>query len=560
MFDRPRAAPCRRVLLGTLGGLLLVLGVTAVEAPPNSLDSLTYHMPRVVHWMQNASVGHYPTYELRQLYLQPGAEFALLHLQLLSGGDHLAGLVQWGSMLGALTGTSLIARELGANQFGQLLAAIVAASLPIGILESTSTQNDYVVSFWLVCVVAFGLRLLRAPSEWPSFAAFGASTGLALVTKATAYLFVLPVLVWIGGALVNKLGRKALLRLAVAAMLALALNAGFYLRNATLFGSPLGVLDEGTPSTHYLNDRLTPSLFVSNVVRNLGLNFVATPLPPVNSAAERAVLELHRLLQVDAADPSTTWGSETFSARAAGLAFDENFASNPLHLLLLLTAVLAILRRRRLWPAPAVALTLVLGAAFVLFSGLLRWQPWHTRLELPLFVLGAPLVAVVMQRARPGLGAPLAGLLLASMLPWVGYNQARPLFGPRSIMTEPRLTEYFMNQPGLSASYAGAAERLADQGCGRIGLLPGGYEYLVWAVLRQAVPSDIQIESVAVNNVSARLREQASVDFRPCAVLAFNQAASDQAASDQAASTRPVEFHGRTYQLSWSLQPVLILT
>ena len=187
-------------LLGPLAVLLLVLAMVAVVSPPNTWDSMTYHMARLIHWSQNASLAPYPTHILRQLYLQPGAEFALLHLQVLSGGDRLAGLVQWASMVGVVVGTSLIAHDLGAGRPGALCASILAASLPIGILEATSTQNDYVVAFWDVCVMAFGLRLIRSSSTaipWATTAAFGASVGLAILTKATAYLLVLPIVLWV---------------------------------------------------------------------------------------------------------------------------------------------------------------------------------------------------------------------------------------------------------------------------------------------------------------------------------------------------------------------------
>src|SRR5262249_32912711 len=122
-----------------LGALLVVLGGIAVLAPPNTEDSMTYHLPRVVHWEQNASLAPYATHCLRQLDLQPGAEFVLLHLRLLSGGDLASGAVQLVSMVGSLVVTSLIASGLGAKRVGQLFATRVAASVPIGVLEATST-------------------------------------------------------------------------------------------------------------------------------------------------------------------------------------------------------------------------------------------------------------------------------------------------------------------------------------------------------------------------------------------------------------------------------------
>ena len=54
--------------------LSLLLGIVALTAPPNTWDSMTYHMPRVEHWIENRNVEPYPTHILRQLSLGPGAE------------------------------------------------------------------------------------------------------------------------------------------------------------------------------------------------------------------------------------------------------------------------------------------------------------------------------------------------------------------------------------------------------------------------------------------------------------------------------------------------------
>lgn len=35
-------------------------------APPNNIDSVSYHLPRQVFWMQQGSVENYPTSSLRQ--------------------------------------------------------------------------------------------------------------------------------------------------------------------------------------------------------------------------------------------------------------------------------------------------------------------------------------------------------------------------------------------------------------------------------------------------------------------------------------------------------------
>ena len=74
----------------------VVIGLTelvAFIAPPNTWDTMAYHMARVAHWAQNGTVRHYPIPYLPQLYHPPWAEFAITHFQLLSGGDRFANAV-----------------------------------------------------------------------------------------------------------------------------------------------------------------------------------------------------------------------------------------------------------------------------------------------------------------------------------------------------------------------------------------------------------------------------------------------------------------------------------
>ena len=123
---------------------------------------MTYHMPRIVHWLRNHSVAFYPTNDLRQLSLQPWAEYAMLQLHALAGGDWFDNLVQWFSMTGCVIGVSLIAEMVGATPSGQVLAALFCATIPEGILEASGAKNDYSLCFWLVCLVYYLLAFRRA--------------------------------------------------------------------------------------------------------------------------------------------------------------------------------------------------------------------------------------------------------------------------------------------------------------------------------------------------------------------------------------------------------------
>jgi hypothetical protein len=49
------------LLLAGILALIITLGTVAWISPPNNTDSLQYHVPRIVNWIQNGSLRHYPT-------------------------------------------------------------------------------------------------------------------------------------------------------------------------------------------------------------------------------------------------------------------------------------------------------------------------------------------------------------------------------------------------------------------------------------------------------------------------------------------------------------------
>src|SRR5439155_14043743 len=83
-------------------------------------------------------------------------------------------------------------QQLGAGPRAQALSALFCATIPMGILQATSTQNDYVLAFWLVCLAFTLLAALAEPANPLYLIGVGASLGLALLTKGTAYVLVGP--------------------------------------------------------------------------------------------------------------------------------------------------------------------------------------------------------------------------------------------------------------------------------------------------------------------------------------------------------------------------------
>jgi hypothetical protein len=526
------------VSLMVIGGLT---ALTAVIAPPNTTDSMTYHMARVAHWVVQHSVADYPTNILRQLYQPPWAEYQVLHLQILTGGDHLANLVQWMAMAGSVVAVSAIAAELGAGVAGQLVAAAFAAALPMGIVQASSTQNDLVVSFWLACCVLFALRLRHHPRLLTALL-LGTGLGLAVLTKGTALILGVPLLGVLAAPAARQFGRRVWQPVLIVAGAVIVLNLGFWARNQVVFGTPLG------PETaRYANAAITPQILASNVVRDVASQIqIGRASTPFNAELEQAIEGFHHWLGIGVSDPRDTWEGTSF--HVLEFSTNEDWTANSLALLvtvIVAAALLAVprLRQRRL---AVLYLAGVVGAA-VLFALALRWQPWNNRLELPLFVLVAPLCGLVVGSGPGALSAATIVLLTVCAFPWLGFNATRPLLGDDgNILHAPRLELYFIKRPSLQQPYQEAAALIRSEGCERVGFLGGrdAWEYPLWVVL----DPDARVMHVLVSNPSAAGTAQPPAP--PCAIVAVDMA---EDASSLAVS-------GITYSRTQTFGPVTVFS
>ena len=520
------------LLLGSVVFIVLAIGLTALIAPPNNWDSMSYRMARVVHWIQNQSVAFYPTSYLPQLYQKPWAEFTIMHLQILSGGDHFANLVQWFSMVGSLIGVSLIAKQIGADLRGQILSVVVCVTVPMGILQASSTQGDYVVSFWLVCFVYYVVWALEERTIGLNLFKIGASLGLAFFSKGTAYIYAFPFLVWFFISSLKHFGWHFWRPLLIITGIVILINISHELRNIDLFGHPLAAGDD-----KYTNEIFTVASLLSNVIRNISLH-IYIPIQSSRDIIEDLIRSLHILLNIGVSDPRTTWTEYHLPADFSGL-FHEDSASNTLHLLLIIGTIIVFLKEGFLRRKNNLSIYLIsVITAFLLFCLILKWQPWHSRLHLPLFVLFSPFVGTVLAKISHyyKIVNLLAFILIFSSLFWVLGNKSRPLvaqmneklFTPSSyenIFNTSRIEQYFINNREIKKPYIEVTSILNSQTCSNIGLALGidDWEYPLWVLLQNS-KKPYRIEQVDVKNLSAKKSQvYPHNNFVPCAIMSVEQ-------------------------------------
>lgn len=509
-----------------VGAVLLLLTVTAAFAwlgPPNTYDGMLYHLPRVMHWRQQGSLAFYPTPVLPQLHHPPFSELVMLHTVLLSGGTSFVNLVSWWYFLACIVGVSVIARELGCDARGQAGAALVAATLPIAILQASGPKNDLVLSFWLICLAWLLLQQQRQPTT-ASAALAGLALGLAMVTKGSAAVFAAPMLGL--GVLIQIWTRpsrmvQVLAHSLIIGAVGVACFAPHGLRNFQLYGSPLGPPFDGpTPAFAYQSTAQDPALLASGMLRNVATQ-LGTPWDAVNNALVGAVRSIHSALGISVDDPRITWGQRTFYV-VAMRGLQEESAPNPIHVVLILVSTLAGALTWRRLDARTRWLLLSLTLTFLVYSALIKWQPATTRFQLPLLLLWAPLLAVLIRSCSAKMLAPLAALVFVGALAALIDNRWRPIAGELSIVSGDRSALALGLQAGRREQYEQAAELIQATGCARIALEMewDQVEYPWWWLLPNAT-----FEHANVRNVSAGLAAPNRAAEPPCAAISQRAAA-----------------------------------
>ncbi|MGD1839299.1 MAG: glycosyltransferase family 39 protein [Thermonemataceae bacterium] len=500
-----------KIYLSFLALLLAWLGFLAIYAAPNNWDGMTYHLPRVMHWTQNQTLAHYPTHNARQIFNPPFAEILLLHTYVLTGNDYFVQLPQWIACVGCVVTTSLLAQYFGADRRRQILIALLVATLPMGLYQATSIQNDYVLALWVVIAYYYYFRLRKAV-RIHYLLLLALSFSLAIFTKGAGYIFMLPlVLLYLVDCL-----RKRSLRLfyygALLSLVVVAVNISHYSRNIALYGEPLGLI-EGK-KRHINNSVYGVKPLISNISKTLFYH-VRLKNPAMNQAFANYVAGLHRLINVNINDKKIS--GYTFSARGGDFLYSEDYAPYTTYTILFFsTFLLALIYRESLsvvsWQY--VGLLTFMG---LLFCVVIAWQSFITRLTLSIYVLSTVWVGLVLsdlirRSSRYQVVEVLFAVLVSiSALTHIYFSGNKRLVGEKNLFNTPRDDYYFVHRPALKEGYEKSAKKIIARNYKKVGLVihDDAWEYPLWKLLRG---QEVEIKHV---NVTHNASQKIAQDFQP---------------------------------------------
>jgi len=512
-------------IIVNLLAVTVLLAISGYACSPNSPDSMTYHMARVAHWIQNQTLTFYPTTLYRQLYVQPGSEFWILNIQLLAGSDRFANFVSWYCYIGTMVLVSLLAKTLRLNPKEQFLSAAFFASLPPAVLQASSTMNDLIVTYWIVAAVYLLMKMSGVsqqaqtrPTQIPltDWLVAGGCLGMALFAKATAYVLCAPFLLFASVMIWPLAKMRVLQGYCTMALESLLINGGHYLRNWSCFHSPMGTSMEATSNSNAFNAAFGMAPLFSNLLRSIAVD-LSTPLPAVNMGMSVFVIVILRFLGIDPNDLQTTWLTG-YPFVLMTYPFDESVSGCPLHFLLcagaLMWCIFSKSAKTKLLPGFAISII----ASYVLFCITIKWTAGCVRYHIPMFALAAPTTILWLRTfVTSTMIKAIVTVLLLLAYPCVLFNDLRPLVGNSNIFSLSRQQQYFIGAPQFQELYAALESSLLKNNCKSLAVSCGwnSWEYPIFSIK----PLE-HVEQTEVYNQSSRLHDpSANRNNRPTMLL-----------------------------------------
>ena len=398
------------LLVFTVFIILIRSSFLAAATAPNNWDSMTYHLSRIMYWIENHSTAYYDTNIMRQLISPPLAEYINLHVILLSGGDIYVNMLQNYSSYGCIFLIYSLLRQFGCGRKWSLTGVILMVTMNVYYAESISTQVDLVGSFFLVIIVYLVTQIIRADhlspdSEIPRFILLGLAIGLLYLVKSNAEISAAVILFF---AVLYRLYKRdktgSVVGLFLISLIAsLVLVCPSFYRNFKYCGDILasdyiGRISTGTADPRYI---------LVNILKNCAMAATSRTNP---------VFITHMLEKL-----SNSLGVN-MNAPEIGSWFETEYSYNmdhaSAHLVILFSAVSMIIgiiqtikvRSRDNFFA------IILLIQFYLTAAVVRWQPWGVRLMLPALVL-ITVPTIYFLSALPSVFSSNKGSSLSGQIP-----------------------------------------------------------------------------------------------------------------------------------------------
>lgn len=485
-------------------GLYILFGfltyIQGLMSAPNNADSMIYHLPRIMYWLENKSVYQNLLLTAHD-YTGPFGEYIMLHFYALGNSDRFVFMSQWiAYMLIPLAAISLlrIRKTLPSNIAA---VAVLTLTIPMAVAQAVTTQTDLIAGLFIALGFYFAY-LWRKTKSIKDGMFLAICLGFSILTKQSSFLFIIPAMMIVGVTLWQRRSDRIQTVFLVGGIAAL-MNMPFSLQLFGLYGSFFPNHGASESGAQLVNEIISVGSIISNTLRN---TFLHVPVPFFQNAMMHRIELLHMWLGISASDSRTTWTGTRFALIPVPYPH-EDLIGAPIHLLLFSISIGFLCFRRvqnilrdRLLVYSSFGGVII---SFILFSTVFKWQPWNARLQLPLSIIASFGIASIMNPqkiwAQCILGVStifaLMVICFSVLRPYISYsmfNEQLNIFQsplsqvPVSIFFQPREKQYFNSAPFWYEPYKTIAGHLANVPPGSTVSfhLADGFEYPLWVMLK----------------------------------------------------------------------------
>lgn len=517
------------------GVFAFVMICLALKTVPYNWDSMTYHLPRIFHWLQNGSVEHYATHNDRQVASPILGAFINLHVYAMANGkDILLNLLQCCSYLTNGILVYHIAKKIKCSERYCTIATVLFYSMPIAFAEALSTQVDNFSTLWLLSFAYLLLdflnpeqKILLNRANFSRVLALSLCISFGYLAKPSVGFGMIFLAMWLLIVVIRRKDRiiTLLIYIIVAGGVLFTVLSPEVYRNINTFStfSAPGVGQRQLIGT--LHERYV----LVNSVKNFTFNMPTVWLYDSQNIIYKYNMKLARWLDVNINDPAISEDGREFEVRESQ-DYGHDTAVNALIIWLMIICILCWLlkNRKRHMTEIENQYFFVATISFIVFCAILRWEPFVSRYMLSYLALLCPAIAGQIEIFFDTKNKRICSIepMFTTIIYFLCATELVGMFYYHgNIALEQReISGYFKNRDTIEDSYWKLAEYVNDREDRNIGLMIGSdtYEYPLISML----DNYDRIEHVNVKNATDKYE---NMDFHPDIIIAIDYALEQDA-------------------------------
>jgi 4-amino-4-deoxy-L-arabinose transferase-like glycosyltransferase len=451
-----KSAPLLWILSISVIGAYLVNAFLIVVVHANNNDSLAVHLARIGYWLQFGSFKPWDTANYYQISYPFNAQVQMLWTILLSGTDQLVEFVQWFSAVFAVIAIVGVGTLLGFTRKQSLFSGLIWASLPLILLQSTTTQND-LISASVVIIGIYFLYLGIKRQNTSAMILSGLALGIALGIKQTVF-FILPglaitlVLIYVK---YKQQVIKLLLYFLVASFCSLLIFGSYiYISNFIHFDNPFGPSEFVDENLNFKEESVTVALAV-NASRYLYQSVDPTGLPmkfkdDFVRIKEKIFSKMFALLNI-AVESDTSISHNRFSLSDIPIVHEDVAWFGLLGFMLIILSIIEVVKSIKQRNVFSLGLFIIAFFSFVsVIVFRTKWTPYQGRYMITSMTCLAPFFSRTYfkgeKQRRSFLKFIIVLLIIAfsitSMATVMINNAGKPIRNLRTVLFGDRLAHY----------------------------------------------------------------------------------------------------------------------